>query len=145
MAISSHGLVIMSKSHHQKIHEHKFFSWYFFKVMQLWNMANALYANSLGRGLTILVARASWMTPDDRDATCSSSRFFSTSMMDCNKLSRLSCTLWDWAIAFCSRAERSSRLEERLWKWLSMESGKIWPWKEKVETIFVLCFKKKMY
>lgn len=52
-----------------------------------------LYANSWGTGLTMLVARASCMTPDDSGATFSSSRLFSTSLMDCNKLSRLSWTL----------------------------------------------------
>ena len=57
-------------------------------------------------------------------AGCSLSRFFSISATDWRRLSRLSWTLWDWAMDFCSRSERSAICWERLWKRLTMASAK---------------------
>lgn len=105
-----HGVVIIIKPYY-KILGQELSSCYFLKVILL-------------HIITMLLAKASWMTPDESVATCSPSRFCSTPLMDCSRLSILSWTLWDWAIAFWSKADRSAKLQERLWKRLHMESGK---------------------
>lgn len=82
-----------------------------------------LRQGSSGTSLTALVASESWMEAEESAAGCSLSRFFSISATDWRRLSRLSWTLWDWAMDFCSRSERSAICWERLWKRFTMASA----------------------
>lgn len=82
-----------------------------------------LRRGSSGTSLTALVASESWMEAEESAAGWSLSRFFSISATDWRRLSRLSWTLWDWAMDFCSRSERSAICWERLWKRFTMASA----------------------
>lgn len=80
----------------------------------------------LGWGsLTALVAKESWMAAEESAPGCSALRLLSISATECRRFSRLSWTLWDCAMDFCSRSERSAICWERLWKRLTMASAEI--------------------